>query len=303
MLEKMGRGDIGRFLRHMWLSKYGDVKARGLFAEIKNFLQLKKLDSLQFAEDCADECESYIALLDLDEQSLGDATNDVAALVKYLDIQSSLPLLLAGLRSLSKSDFRKLASATVSLAVRHSIIMNLNPSDLETAIYTAARKLRIERATGTSSKALREAREILRSINPPDTELKPKAETLLFTRGEAVYMLTTMANTLQSKTKEVAVDDANLEHVFPQNPDASWGDTTDLESLLWHLGNLTILGTKLNRKAANSDFHKKATKYYSQSEIKMTKEIPQQHTAWTPADILKRARLLFPLVLQIWRGP
>lgn len=116
-------------------------------------------------------------------------------------------------------------------------------------------------------------------------------------------MLTTMANTLQSRTKEVAVDDANLEHVFPQNPDVSWGDTTDLEPLTWHLGNLTILGTKLNRKAANADFHTKATKYYTQSEIKMTKEIAQKHTAWSSADILSRARSLFPLVLQIWRGP
>ena len=303
MLEKMGRRDIDRFLRHMWLSKYGDVKARGLFAEIKEFLHLNKIDSLQFAEACAEECESYVALLDLNEGTLGDAVKDVAALLRYLDIQSSLPLLLAGLRSLSKGHFGKLTKSALSLAVRHSVVANLNPSDLETGFYTAARKLRTERGAGqTSSKSLREARIVLKAINPPDAELKPRADALLLTRGEAVYILTTMANTLQSKTKEVSVDDANLEHIFPQNPDASWGDTSALDPLTWHIGNLTILGTKLNRKAANADFPTKATKYYFKSEIRMTKEIPQKHTVWTPSDILDRARSLFPLLLQTWRG-
>jgi uncharacterized protein with ParB-like and HNH nuclease domain len=35
MLERMGRRDINRFLRHMWVSKYGDLKSKDLFTALK----------------------------------------------------------------------------------------------------------------------------------------------------------------------------------------------------------------------------------------------------------------------------
>lgn len=304
MLEKMGRKDIDRFLRHMWLSKYGDVKARGLFSEIKDFLQQKKADSVQFAEACATECEDYVAILDLDEAILEASRRDVAALVKYLDVSSSLPLLLAGFRCLSKSDFGKLASMTTALVIRHAVIGNLNPSDLETAFYSAARTIRTLKENGErSAKCLKEARTLLANINPPDRDILPRAETLYLTRGEAVFILTNVANRMQSRTHELGVDDANLEHIFPQNPDPSWGDTSQLEPLTWHLGNLTILGTKLNRQAANSDYATKASHHYAGSEITMTSELLRKYTVWTPAEILDRARNLAPSILHVWKGP
>ena len=65
MLDQMGRRDIGKFLRHMWVSKYGDVKSRGLFREMRSHLEKKKIQSTQFAGLCADECDTYVALVDL----------------------------------------------------------------------------------------------------------------------------------------------------------------------------------------------------------------------------------------------
>jgi hypothetical protein len=108
---------------------------------------------------------------------------------------------------------------------------------------------------------------------------------------------------MQSKTREIAIHDANLEHVFPQNPDTSWGDPTALEPLTWHLGNLTILGTRLNRKAASADYATKAAKYYSQSEIRMTKDLIRTYPIWAPTEVLARARSLAPVILSLWKGP
>ena len=85
MLEKMGKRDIDRFLRHMWISKFGDVKSRGLYREIKGFIKDQKLEALDFAELCADECDSYVALVDVDD-SLGKAGPYVEAIVEYLDV-------------------------------------------------------------------------------------------------------------------------------------------------------------------------------------------------------------------------
>ena len=301
MLEKMARRDIDRFLRHMWLSKYGDVKARGLFSEIKEFLEKQKIQNVEFAEACAEECESYVALIDLDKDILGSSSSQVTALVKYLDVSSSLPLLLAGLRCLTPSDYEKLTKSVLALSIRHSVVGNQNPSDLETAFYQSARTIRtLKGQSNTSAKCLKEVKAILASINPDDRSLLPKAEDLYLTRGEAQYILTTLANIMQSKTKEVSVHDANLEHIFPLNPDATWGDTTELDPLTWHLGNLTVMSTKLNREAANAQFKTKS-KYYFQSEIKMTSCLPEKYKNWTSAEVRDRARSLASSLLSTWR--
>jgi len=302
MLEKMGRRDIDRFLRHMWLSKYGDVKARGLFREIKEYLQQNKIQSVQFSDACADECEQYVALIDLNRDILGRAYQYAAALVKYLDVPSSLPLLLAGMRCLSPVDFSKLSMFTVTLVVRRSVIANLNPSELESAFYEAARLVRSLKEEGkTSAKTLQLTKEILRRVNPQDSELLAKVENLTLTRGEAQYIITTLANKLQSKTREIAIDQANLEHIFPLNPASSWQNVSEMEPMAWHIGNLTILGDKLNRDAANSDFKTKSKRYYTKSEIKMTSEIATKYKKWTPVQVLGRAQSMVKPLIETWQ--
>lgn len=69
MLKQMGRRDVSRFLRHMWVSRYGDLKSEGLFSGIKRHIDDSKLHSVDFAEQCADECDSYVALLDVCRKS------------------------------------------------------------------------------------------------------------------------------------------------------------------------------------------------------------------------------------------
>lgn len=39
LLRQMGRRDVSRFLRHMWVSTYGDLKAEGLYSAIKKNLE------------------------------------------------------------------------------------------------------------------------------------------------------------------------------------------------------------------------------------------------------------------------
>lgn len=304
MLDKMGRRDIDRFLRHMWLSKYGDVKARGLFSEIKDFLRDNKIHSVDFADTCAEECEQYVAIIEADKTTLGDAYDHIVSLVKYLEITSSYPLLLSGLRSLSLSDFERLAHMALDLAIRHSVLANLDPSNLESAFYLAAREIRNCKQSGDSSaKCLQVAKKHLASINPQNNQIHSRVQNVTLTKRQAQYILAKVANRIQSTTNEIGVDNANLEHIFPLHPADDWGDTTELVPLTWHIGNLTILGKRLNEQAANAKYEVKASKCYSKSEIRMTSEIPLKYTRWTPQEILGRAQELAPLITKIWVGP
>jgi hypothetical protein len=41
MLERMGKRDITRFLRHLWVSKYGDLKDQDLFSALRKHIDEK----------------------------------------------------------------------------------------------------------------------------------------------------------------------------------------------------------------------------------------------------------------------
>jgi uncharacterized protein with ParB-like and HNH nuclease domain len=105
MLEALGKRDINRFLRHMWVSKYGDLKSQDLFTALKKHIEDNSIDSVEFIRSCAEECEYYVHLLDVDEDALNKATRYVRTLIKELDAQSALPPLLAAYPRLSGSDF------------------------------------------------------------------------------------------------------------------------------------------------------------------------------------------------------
>ena len=55
--------------------------------------------------------------------------------------------------------------------------------------------------------------------------------------------MTQLANSKQSATKEVAMNESNLEHIYPINATTSeWPNKVDLDPYVWRIGNLTILG-------------------------------------------------------------
>lgn len=303
MLKELGRRDISRFLRHMWLSRYGDVKARGLFNELKDYLSKKKMSSTAFVDSCVTDCDSYIRLID--QVNLPkNAVNDVSGLFKYLGVTSGLPLLLSGVQCLSNNDFTKLARAVVSLAVRYSLIADQNPNTLENAFYSGAREIRRLKSlkpAKSSSQCLKAARAILSPLNPSNALVQEKASEIVLDRAPAVWLVTELANSKQSVTKEVAVSNANLEHVFPQNAETSeWPNKKDLADYVWRLGNLTILSTKLNAQAGRKGFATKVANYYTKSEIIITKSLTK-YTTWTPADVTTRSNELAKLVSQVFK--
>ncbi|MCG2659317.1 MAG: DUF262 domain-containing HNH endonuclease family protein [Kiritimatiellae bacterium] len=300
-IQQMGRRDVSRFLRHLWLSKFGDLKAKGLYTEIKEHLTSHSITSIDFAQSCSDACEDYLKLLEVDKSLPKDALGDVEGLVRYLGVQNCLPLLLAAYQCLSQSDFIKLLRTTTSLYVRHTLIGNQNPLELETVFYDAAREIRAQTESKVSSSKSRQAAKAkLMAINPSDALVSEKFDDLMLTKSEATWFMVQLANAKQSKTKEVCMDKANVEHIFPQNAGKEWPHRANLEPLIWHVGNLTILGKRINAKAQNKCFADKCRDHYAVSEIDMTKDLLKEST-WDEATIRKRAKALAAVALQIWK--
>ncbi len=301
MIQQMGRRDVSRFLRHFWLSQFGDLKAKGLYSEIKSHLTAKKMTSVEFAQSCAEACEDYLRLLDVDKSLPKDAQRDVEGLVRCLSVQNSLPLLLSAHQCLNDSDFTKLVKSAASLYVRHTLIGNQNPLELETVFYDSARELRAQTVSKVSSgKALKAVKTKLSKLNPSDALVEQQFEKLLLSRSEATWFMVQLANAQQSKTKEIGMDKANVEHVFPQNAGKEWPNRAALEPFIWHVGNLTILGKRINTKAQNKSFPDKCKDHYSKSEIAMTKDLLKE-TTWDEGVIQKRAKAIAKIAIQTWK--
>lgn len=300
MLRELGRRDVSRFLRHLWVSHYGDLKSEGLFVAIRRELDSKKMSSVAFAELCADECDDYITILDVNIPLASNGLRNLEGIIKYLQITAAPPLLLAAYRSLSTQDFEKLLQAIIATHVRYVVITNQNPLDIESRMYEAARIIRGFPKEKSSSQKLAAAKAKLRELTVLDSTVKDASDCVYLERSEAIWLMTALANDLQSKTREIRMDKSNLEHIFPQNAmPTEWTKATEMESLVWHIGNLTILGERINRKAQNKGFLEKSSQYYSKSEIKMTQEI-LSYSSWTSKEVLSRANKLVTQVLKVW---
>jgi len=300
MIETTGVRRISVFLRHMWVSKYGDVKSQGLYREIRDYINNKGITSSQFTLDASNECAAYSEILD--RTTIPDpAKEHVDAIVDKLAAEKSFPLLLSARIELSDVGFEKVARLAAAIATRHGLIANLNPSELEDVLYEGAVIVRNMKASGDSEAAIISAiRAKMAAINPDRTQVAQGLRDLYLSKKRAQYVLTQLANTEQSKTKAVRMGKTSIEHVFPQNADPKeWPSAKDLSSLVWHIGNLTLIEPKYNGDIGNGSFSSKIPTY-RKSEIEMTQSIASGYEKWDAAAIETRAENLAKAVDAAW---
>jgi hypothetical protein len=312
MVNRMGLSDITTFLRHMWVSRYGDLKEEDLFSALSAHIEgdeeqnREKIESIDFARLCAEECENYVQLISIDESQLDPkAVPHVRSLMRDLHVQSALPLLLSSYLVLEPAHFVNVTKWLLVFVTRYSIIADLNSSGMESLLFGLAREVRAMGEKGVSSNQIANQIKDTLKKNAPDTDATRKsAESLYFdSRGQAKYFMNRLARYMQSPTKETGPLDVNIEHVYPQNPDPTeWGGKANQEIMneyLWHIGNLTIYGRKANRKVENKEYHIKQPRFAT-SQVTMTNEIAKTYKTWDVDVIEKRARRLAKLVVEVW---
>ena len=302
VVETLGTRRISTFVRHTWVSHYGDVKSQALFREIRSTLEKKKIQSVKFAAQCSDESRLYAGLFDRDTDIIPErAVSGVSALVHDLEADYVLPILLAGLSELTTTDFVKLVRVVLSLVIRHSVLTNRNPNDLESALYQASRDLRTAKSRSSrSAAALKAARDVLAKIDPSDEQIKVALREVYLSKRQASYVVYALAEHMQTSTKAVAIHKNSIEHVFPENPDKNaWPDHQALTPFTWHLGNLIVLEPTFNRDAGGKSFSAKR-QYYEKSELVMPQELARRYSKWDVQNIVRRAEALYGTAIAVW---
>jgi hypothetical protein len=305
MLTSMGRRDIGRFLRHLWVSKYGDLKNEGLFAALKKHIEDNSLNSLDFAQSCATECGNYVSLVSLSEENLKGSVHHVRSLLQGLGGQSALPMLLSSYSKFGATEFTQIVKLLLVFVTRYSIFLGQDSSGLETLLFEMARDIRnVPDEDKAKRSKLADIKEKLRKSAPTDAQIAASIDRMVLPSDSAEYVIRKLSDAMETRTKEKTTGrESNLEHIYPQNPEENeWGgadNQADMEPYTWHIGNLTMLGERLNTKAKNAEFAVKRVKYEA-SELVMAQRVAQDYASWDKTTIEHRAKTFTKLLADVW---
>jgi hypothetical protein len=287
---------VDEFLRHYWVSRRGDVKARSLYREIKTTVVTEGISSLDFSLELAEAAPQYRDIVRAREED-PELRRQLQA-IRELGAKVLYPMLLSGYAAAGEKDIEKLrplATALVALFVRYNVVGGRETTVMETTIYEAAAKLRenkdFDLATGS-----------LASLAPDADDFITRFRRVSINRiATARYLLREIEHA-KRRTRELAVegtDRVHVEHIYPQTPTAKWPNHS---SVINRLGNLTLLGKRLNISIQNSDFVTKKAQGYGSSDLVLTKELLTYDT-WNSATIDARQQELSNWVFDVWKFP
>jgi hypothetical protein len=299
VLEIDDEASVDEFIRHYWVSHRGDVRARKLYREIRERIQEEDIPSLQLSLDLAETAPVYRDIVRARDDD-PDLRRELEG-IRALGAKALYPVLLSGYASAgdeegAKEKLRRLANGLVTMFVRYNVIGGRETTVMESTVYGIAADLRANKDFDAAIRALR--------------ELAPDAEEFLarFPRrsvsrtATARYLLREIEHA-KRKTQEVEIsgtDRVHVEHIYPQTPDGEkWPDHATVVN---RLGNLTLLGKRLNSAIKNADFDTKKAKGYAGSDILMTQELLEIAT-WDKDAIEERQRELTAWAFEIWHFP
>lgn len=284
-----------QFIRHYWISNIEGVSEKNLYRAIKTRYSNNKEELKRFVSHLTDESALYTKLVcafkDDNDEIIDENSVNLLTQIKTLRIKQCYPMLLSALSiGMLKGEFKELLKAVVRVSLMRGLA-DLNPNELEDVYAKGARALR-SRENNVVSEIINEIKKFIPSVEDVkrtilENEISEQLAKFILTQYE-----------LSKRTGEINLGKTSLEHILPQSPEdiRAWGMTLeDHESYVGKLGNLALVGKKINQKASNRPFAEKK-QILSKSEIKSTVEITEQYQKWSKDEIQNRTLKLLDFI-------
>ncbi|AKS44582.1 Protein of unknown function [Octadecabacter temperatus] len=285
---------IQNFLRHYWVSRYGDVKTQSLYREIKGVILDKDLESVRLSTSMNTSSDVYRQILGANTSSM--ALNKI--LTEVLEYGSRARILLPTILALIEVVGAEEATDPVHLVhnafVRYSIIRNLENSPFESAMYEAARELHEKKDVAAFC-------EKIRGVAPDDESTEASFRGLSISHNGSRRNILKRFELSLRKTEELEIagtKDVHVEHVYPQKPLAG-EKMANHDRVINRIGNLTLLSARLNRQIQNGNFESKKPEL-AKSELLMTQEIAVRDD-WNEEAINERQHTMASLAPDLWQ--
>lgn len=302
IIDLIGLNNFPTFLRHFINSSESLVTKDKLFKRLKTTIGSDQavfdlLDSLQSSAFLYDALDKPGDEFWTDYHEAKDAIHELN-LFKVTQFRS---LAIAAFRRLDAPNFIQLMKYCAIISFRYNVVGRLNPNDTEKVYNKAAVRL-TNHKTSTAREVLADLRSIYVSDEQFVNSFSTKSVNTRSSKKLVRYILVKLENQLSGKHIDFETTNATIEHVLPENPHDYWSEffsEDEHASLVYRLGNYTLLEGKKNRvEAGNNNFEQKK-EVYRTSEFELTRKIDQNE--WNPAVLKERQRQLAGIASTVWR--
>lgn len=304
-LETLGddNGDrLVTYLRHYWVTTHGPTKERELAANIKEQIA-GETKAMQCLAESSGAVQDYVALWSSRNPKWSaynvSTRHYVETMAEHLRVEQIRPLMFAVARHFDPVEADKAFRLFVGWSVRFLIFggrggmldtqYSLRAKDVGTKHFTKARELR----------------EAMKKYVPTDAEFEEAFANARVSRQHlARYYLRALEKTMKNDPhpEYVAnedVNDINLEHILPLNPNSNWKiKAEEAEAARRLLGNMALLRADTNKDLGNESFERKKQEYASSGYHK-TRQIAE-HAEWGLAQVKARQAELAKTAVKTW---
>lgn len=301
IVDTIGLDNFPTFLRHYWISINKLIRHEYLFRAMKDVVKTSPR-VIELLDELEKNAQLYNALSNSSDP-FWIGQKEQKKKVKEIELfkeRQALPLLLASYNNLSQEEFTKVLKLVSVITFRYTIIGGLH-TNLKEDIYNKA-SIKISNKELTS--ALGVAKEI-KSLYTSDKDFKNDFSTTSVNtkRNKKLvrYILFEIENHLSQTDTDYEENPATIEHILPENAGEDWTDNFPIsiqESLVYRLGNYTLLEEDKNRECGNRSFEEKK-KIFNTSQYMMSKQILSPD--WTPNTLDNRQNKLSDFASSIWR--
>lgn len=309
-LEERWEGIVSRlqsekfpdFLRVYWNSRYKLARQADLFKVIRN--NIKERESVfTLIRGMEADLDDYLALSSPEASAWCTEDKEYATILKMFRVRQPFSLLLAAKRVFSQEQFTALLRAIVVISFRYNTIGAYSPADQE-RIYNAIAE-QISKGHLTTLDSLW---GLLKPIYVDDRRFKADfSEKTIKTEDSRAkrivrFILCALEKQLSGNDYDFSSDSFNIEHVLPQKAPDGWEGFSydEASTLVYRLGNMTLLNSAENRELGIESYAKKRT-VFEQSHFAITRKLAQENSEWSPAKIAAWQRWMANQATTIWR--
>ena len=290
------------FLRYYLSTQHTRVRRERLFKIVRDTVK-----SGQQAFDLLDQLENYSSLFLALGNSNDDFWRDSPGNQTYIHelelfrVKQAYPALFAAYERFSPENFTRLLKLICILSFRYTVVSSLNPNDLEKFYNKVAIAITNEEITHP-----RQVFDNLRAVYVADEKFAQDFSLLTIrTKGQKERLVKYILWKLEmdaSERQDISEDGFSIEHILPESLTEDWRqyfNDTQLEEMMYRVGNLTPLEPSLNRQVGNEPYSIKR-EAYQQSVYNLTHNILAEE--WTANTIASRQRRLAQRATHIWRS-
>jgi len=290
------------FLRYYLSLQETRVRRERLFKIVR-----ESVKDGQQAFELLDQLENYSSLFIALSNSNDDFWRDNPENRSYIRelelfrVKQAYPTLFAAYKKFSSDNFTRLLKLVCVLSFRYTVVSSLNPNELETLYNRVA--ISIMNAETTNPRQVFDA---LRSVYVSDEKFLQDFSLLsISTRGQKRKLVRYILWKLEidaSERQDISEDGFSVEHILPESPTDDWRRTftdSQLEEMVYRIGNLTPLEPNLNRQVGNGSYSIKQ-EAYQQSVYKLAQNILAEE--WVADVLATRQRQLAQRATHIWRS-